>query len=140
MSETLEQVFQDKSKLAQLFSYMVSIATFLGSDKMLQCPFHPDKTPSSRMYEDEDGVTRLFCFSCRRQFTSYDYVVKILEVNPVEYLKTLFSEKVLRDRVSLLNFVTPVREPKFNLDELKEVFQDSNVSDLMEKVYLMADA
>ena len=42
--------------------------------KMVICPFHEDEHPSAKFYEDDDdGIVKLFCFGCKRQFSSYDY-------------------------------------------------------------------
>jgi hypothetical protein len=51
---------------AKVVGYLLPISELLGSPVgMVLCPFHTDSQPSAKIYrEDEDGIERLFCYSC----------------------------------------------------------------------------
>lgn len=65
------------------------------------CPFHENpktsKSKSARFYFDEDGITRLQCWGCHRQYTSYDYIKSIMNTNPLKYLQNNFTEKEIKE-------------------------------------------
>lgn len=71
-----------KARLRELVSHQVSIRDLMAKDAgrslegMILCPFHFDSNPSAKFYDDKDGVVRLFCFGCRKQYTSYDYILR----------------------------------------------------------------
>lgn len=50
--------------LRGVFSRLVPISQLMGAETTIVCcPFHDDRNPSAKMYEDGDGE-RLFCFYC----------------------------------------------------------------------------
>lgn len=53
---------------------------------LIICPFHGDKNPSAKFFEDDDGVDRLWCFACKKQYTSYEYLI-LIGKNPKDYVK-----------------------------------------------------
>lgn len=64
----------------------------------IKCLFHNDvNKPSAKLFLDTDGVERLWCFVCKKQFTAYDYVKLILKKNPLAMLVKEISEKELRE-------------------------------------------
>lgn len=67
------------------------------------CPFHNNKiTKAAKFYLDDDNVVRLYCFSEHRTYTSFDYLKLIKNVNPLDYLKSRYSEKELDKLVEIL--------------------------------------
>ena len=93
----------------------------------MYCPFHDDERggkPSAKFFEDEDGVQRLYCFSERRQFTSYDYIKLILRQDPTLYLTKEIPEKELlfavQDYVSNLGKVQ-MRKSRLDDEEIKNL-------------------
>lgn len=96
-----------------LCAKLVPISKILGAtNKVICCPFHPDRTPSAKFFVDEaDGIERLFCFSCRKQFTSSDYIIKSLEQDVVAYLKGHFTDVQLDAASRAIDFDARVRKP-----------------------------
>lgn len=77
-------------------SRLISITQFTGDSRSnIKCPFHDDSTASAKVHHDGDGVDRLFCFSCGRQYTSSDYIQKFISNSLPDYLKSRFSESLL---------------------------------------------
>lgn len=62
----------------------------------LYCPFHHNvNTPAASLFKDSDGIERIYCYSCKRQFTSYDYIVEVLEQDPVKRLLKICTKQEL---------------------------------------------
>lgn len=77
-----------KSDLRYLCMKLIPI-TSLGTFRYGSCfcPFHYNvNTPAATLFKDTDGIERMYCYSCKRQYTSYDYITLVLEKNPIEYL------------------------------------------------------
>jgi RepB DNA-primase from phage plasmid/CHC2 zinc finger len=74
----------------------------VGRDRKINCPLHPDRTPSLHVYETpEDGW---FCFGCRRGGSIYDLAAPLLE----------FSTRgrgFIELRARLYEMLLPGREP-----------------------------
>lgn len=86
----------EKIKIA--VSKAVSIKDLLRDDNgyvgvLIECPFHVDSKPSAKFHDDPDGATRLWCFSCRKQFTSYDLLVK-WGIDPTKYLSSGAQDEI----------------------------------------------
>ena len=81
-------------KIRKFVAYLVPIWTFFGeiTNQNVPCPFHHDNTPSAKLFVDEDKISRLFCYACRQQFTSYDYIKLVLNKNPILYLRERYAE------------------------------------------------
>lgn len=82
--------------LKLLINQNFPLTDFINTEsKTLYCPFHDDKTsgkPSAQIYKDTDGITRLYCFSENKQYSTYDYIKLILGKNPISYLYNLEVE------------------------------------------------
>lgn len=53
--------------------------------RMIPCPFHHDTNPSAKFYNDEDGIVRLHCHGCKKQFTSFEYIRDVRGRDPFTY-------------------------------------------------------
>jgi hypothetical protein len=99
---------RDSLKLYLVVSKLFPISDFLDNGELkkhYKCPFHNDITPSAKLYTDEkDGIERLFCYSgsCRKQYTSYNYIKDIIGVSPLGYLVS--HEKETRVSIILSTF------------------------------------
>ena len=64
---------------------------------VILCPFHDDRNkPSAKFYQDdEDGIQKIWCFVCRKQYTAYDYVKLILHQDPILMLTKEIPEQEL---------------------------------------------
>lgn len=99
-------LIHNKYKLAKFVAYMIPIYKYYGTELPRQnviCPFHNDSSPSAKLFIDEsDGISRLYCHACRKQFTSYDYIKDVLHRNPVLYLREMFpdAEQLDKDAVN----------------------------------------
>jgi hypothetical protein len=78
---------ENRILLSKVVGYLIPISSVLNTDeKMVLCPFHVDSRPSAKIYsEDEDGIERLYCYSCRRFYTSYD-LLKDRNKSPIHVL------------------------------------------------------
>ena len=75
------------------------------------CPFHDNRnTPAASLFKDSDGIERLYCYRCTRQYTSYDYIVQVLEENPVKHLLKICTKEdldtMLKDKVNYYELKT----------------------------------
>ena len=63
------------------------------------CPFHVNlNTKAGHLYADEDGIERLYCYVCKKQYTSFDYLTKILAIKDIKkYLEDRFSKQDIED-------------------------------------------
>lgn len=109
----LEEVLRDKKKLSVFFSRAVPLTSFIDVpctiSSAIVCPFHDDSSPSAKLFNDEDGTVRLYCFTEHRQFTSYDYVVYILKADPILFLTEKFSESEMQSILHKVNFSISAR-------------------------------
>jgi len=72
-----EQEIRDKISLKYSIKDLIEQDLGLSNASMIPCPFHHDENPSAKFFEnDSDGIIKLFCFGCQKQYTSYDYFKK----------------------------------------------------------------
>jgi hypothetical protein len=88
---------ENRLLLSKVIGYLIPISELLNTDaKMVLCPFHVDSRPSAKIYsDDEDGIERLFCYSCRRSYTSYN-LLKDRSRNPLRVLFDNFPDGAIR--------------------------------------------
>ena len=100
------------------------------------CLFHDDKNkPSAKFFIDDDGIQRLYCFVCKKQFTAYDYVKLILKENPLTILLKDISETELRD--TLNDFLSNPNALKTRKSKLSNIdYKELNVEDFVELISL----
>ncbi len=105
---TLDEVLADKKKLRRYFEINLPLTHFLEqeiqSNGVLKCPFHHDNNPSAKIYRDSSGGERLYCFTERKTYNSYDYVVNVLGDNPIKFLLKNFNMDELEDAVKDFEF------------------------------------
>lgn len=88
------------------------------------CMFHDDRNkPSAKLFKDEDGIERMWCFVCRKQYTSWHYIKLILNENPIarflkDYTENDFIEFLKDYEVGM---VTQTRKSKLNDEEIKNL-------------------
>jgi hypothetical protein len=87
---------ENRIKASRLVGYLIPITDLLESKAKMQiCSFHADSRPSAKIYtEDEDGIERLYCYSCRRSFTSF-HLLKERGKDPIRVLYDSFPESVI---------------------------------------------
>lgn len=117
--ETLDTVFASREKTRIFFTKIVPISRFLEkrANNVLICPFHNDSNPSAKLFVDDDGVERLFCFTEKKQYTSYDYVINILGKDPKMFLLSEATEIELNNSVKFIDFKIEKYE-KHNYDKI----------------------
>lgn len=102
MQDTLDlkvQLKKEPLKVWFILSKAISITEFVGEHKgAFFCPFHDDINKPSAILklQDKDEIHRLQCFSCGSQFTSYHYVTKILNVDPINYIFSNIPDVLIR--------------------------------------------
>ena len=75
--------------------------------------------------QDKDQIDKLHCFVCAKQYTSYDYVKRILEQKPLDYVINNIPElliKVNMQEGSTLKFNIDTSKKDF----IKQSFENSN--------------
>lgn len=86
----------------------------------IRCPFHPDTRPSAKLYTDDpDGIQKIWCHVCMKQYTSWDYIQKVLKQDPVSFLRRERPE--FAELASRIAWVEPERnepDPPFDIDAL----------------------
>lgn len=116
--------------------------TQLGKFKVgsMFCPFHLNTdTPAAQFHNnDADGIQRIWCFSCKRQYTSYDYLTKILKQDAINYIYTYFTPDQIQEILASncteidLNKVDHIDNAWSDADEdihefLKQLYQGYNI-------------
>lgn len=121
--------------LSKVFVAFYNLSDFIELSEygVMFCPFHDDKNkPSAKFFRDSDGVERIFCYSERKQFTSYDYVKLILEENP---MFKLLKECDINDIVEVTNELINNNTLKIMRSRLKDIsYQDMPVLEFIDLV------
>ena len=63
-----------------------------GPGGMVCCPFHPDKTPSLRLYPDH-----YYCFGCHAHGDVVDLAARLWSLRPIEAAKALSRQYRVAD-------------------------------------------
>lgn len=122
----LHEVLRDPKKLRKFFEMLVPLHVFIDiSDHNILCPFHPDSAPSARVYRDEDEVERLWCYSCGRHFTAFDYVSKVRGEQPIRYLASNFTKEELDIRSTGVEWNAPEAKRSFDYDDYAHLLPDT---------------
>lgn len=83
-------ILRDPRTLSRFFRLHISITLWTGTGNSIRCPFHDDQNPSAHVHSDDDG-DRLYCHTCGKQFSSYDYVIDVLQESPPRWVATHFQ-------------------------------------------------
>ena len=122
--------------LKRVFSSLIPWSYFAEGQHKILCPFHHDNTPSAKIYpNDEDGIEKLFCFSCNRAFWTYEYVVKCSRLDPY---KELLENCSMEEIISMANTQQGMEDEKPDyLKEYKSVFkeQGGDIASYIRKSY-----
>lgn len=127
------------NNIRYIFSYYYPFTAFInmrpGSGN-IKCPFHDDKNPSAKLYLDTDGIERIYCFSCRKQYMSYDYYRDVVEADVIKMYRGI--PEYIKDAVSkLLSFsnsgVNP-EEDKY-LNSILDKKNDYSFIDLQKMIF-----
>ncbi len=130
-------------KLRKFIAYMIPIYKYYDAELPrynVICPFHNDSNPSAKLFIDEsDGISRLYCHACRKQFTSYNYIKDVLHRNPVLYLREMFPDIAVLDKEAVyfdreVWGDSPMEEGE-NWQELEQDLTDIGVVELLKKYY-----
>ena len=73
----------------------------------------------------------MYCYACKRQYTSYDYITLVLEENPVKHLLKITTKEIMDEML----------KHKVNKIELETAkLQFENIDKLLDDVYNFTDA
>jgi len=116
---------------------MIPISEFLKVSRgNVACPFHVDSTPSSRVYEDKDGIARLFCYSCGFQYMGFDYIKKILGEDPTAYFLARFPKTVLEAALAGIPDQVFIH-PKIDISrQVATYHKDEDIEKFLHDVYI----
>lgn len=131
---TLSDLLVDPIMLSSICASLVSIKDLMDVPYgTCLCPFHDDYShKSAKVYQDNDGISRLYCFGkCNKQYHSYHYIKKILRKNPYYYLLSNFNTNKLSEMVKSYN-------PNLQTSELKKEFVNKIYDEIIPlKVYTL---
>jgi hypothetical protein len=128
----------------KLFIFSEVDSRFEGVDSSIgnfRCPFSPGKSQkSAKMYFDnEKNIFIIHSFKKNRNYSVYDYIKKVLEQNPYNYLikyknKNEILEIIKNFEKGYIDIENNLRERKINY--INHVFQSTdNIIDYIEKLY-----
>ena len=130
---TFDEIAKDRRMLYKFVSLEVPISDFFGGDtfelgRNVECPFHGDSTPSARIFAgDADGVVKLYCYACRRQYSSYDYIRKVMNEDPAMIMRRRFSKAELDMKAGIFGFTdvyVPAIARQGSEDNVKRCWRD----------------
>ena len=138
----IEQDLGDYKILKRVFVSLLHIGKFLGQEYgTVFCPFHSDTIhKSAKIFNDEDGSQRLYCWAENRQYDSYDYVRYVLHQEPIVFLRTYFTREVLQEVVEQVKSAKKVEgsvvHHKEMLEQLGKIYiQRDNLDGFLESYY-----
>ena len=130
MSKVLDEINKQRFFYPKLERHLVemyyNLTDFVDLPTMgsTYCLFHDDRNkPSAKFFaDDEDGIQKMYCFVCHRQYTAYDYIKLILHQNPIQRLVNEIPEKELLDAIK--DYISnagkfEIRKSKLNKDYKK---------------------
>lgn len=105
---SVDEVMADEKKLKQFYAKCVLltdiVSEYISGNNTLKCPFHDDRTPSAKLYTDLDGSQRIYCFTEKKAYTSFDYVSKIMKVDPKRFLLQNYGISELESEAVKIDF------------------------------------
>ena len=82
------------------------------------CPFHSEKTPSMRLYEQS-----FYCFGCHIGGDVISFVSKLFDLSAIEAAKKLNTDFALNLDICQSNEIKP-KEPIINQSQINTFFED----------------
>lgn len=96
------------------------------------CCFHDNRnTPAASVFKDADDIERMYCYACKRQYTSYDYITLVLEENPLKHLLKIASKETMDEMLKY-------KVNRIELETAKLKFE--SIDKLLDDVYNYDDA
>lgn len=128
--------------LYDLVVNLIPISSFIGiKEGTIYCPFHQDTNhKSAKIYDDVDGVSRVYCFGqCQTQYTSYEYIKRILRKRPVDYICSNLSKIDIEKHIK--NYAERPNVDNKKIEYVKSKYEKSqgNIIDFIDYVYLDID-
>ncbi len=135
----LRELRRNPNLLRRVFSELHPLtyfAEFSRDRRQYRCPFHDDTNPSAQLHtNDDDGVEKLWCFACRKQFYSYDYVrMHRPDLDLVQLLEQEASTQELEVAVQAQK--RGLRSPLPDWDAAYEELWKGNLCDYVKRAYL----
>jgi len=105
-NKTLDDVFRSKKLTKRLVESLLPLSKMIDvrPNSVTCCPFHNDTTPSAKIFVEEDGTEKLYCFTEHRHYTSYDYISLILGEDPKIFLLSELKEESLNSIIKNIDF------------------------------------
>ena len=109
------QEIKDRLDINEVLSYY---GVKSDKNKMLNCPFHDDKTPSMRIYEETNTA---YCFSgnCKLQEKSIDQIDFIL------YKEECTKHEAIEKAKQIIGMPTENRQEEKDLQSIFEILRKS---------------
>ena len=107
------------------------------------CPFHDNaKSPAATMYYDyESDIEIIHCFTEHKRFTSYDYLMQVMDVgDPIKYILKQKEANLISEMIDAFLKGTNIQSEKLldkKLAYINQVFDDSNedMEEFIERLY-----
>lgn len=133
--------FKDKRVVKSTLNNFITLSELMNVKEYgsMYCEFHGERRekgshPSAKFFSgDSDGIERIYCWVCKRQYTAYDYVKIVMEQNPVSYLLHNISHLELLNYTENLKFDDTYSQEKEN--QLDKILKESkSISELIELI------
>lgn len=130
---------QNLKKFIEVLNMLIPITNFIGESGVTFCPFHTDiKKPSAKIFIDDD-YPKLWCYACRKQYTSYDYIKEILFEDPISYLLLRHNPELivaLYDKI-IIEDKKEIEEGQF-VKECQDNF-NNNIVEYIDNIYKLKE-
>jgi DNA primase len=122
---TIDQIKEKLSIKDVLANYGITI----NKNQHINCPFHDDKTPSMKVYEETNTV---YCFSgnCKTHDSSLDVIEFVMQKESCTKRQAILKCK------SMLNYEVPVKTEVRPIDQIWKALKRSLSSHVKAKKYL----
>ena len=128
----------------KLVEKLIPLSWFINttSTSNVLCPFHDNtSSPAAKIYTDENGISRLFCFAESKTYSSYHYIKLILEKDPIEYImiKKDLTKKQIHDIINSEAFEIEMQELDITIQEtIENIWADSegDLTTFIDNLYL----
>ena len=141
-TESLEAVLADPKRRRKAINTVFRLTDLMGiradgNITSIRCPFHGDARASAKLQlNDADGIQRIWCYVCGKQFTAFDYIRDVLNQDPLSYLKTNRPDYARLLPMLAWKDTEPVEaDPPVDLDAMAAEFLPGNVSGFLSGVF-----
>lgn len=115
-----------KSELRYLCEKLIPLTSLMTAHYgSVFCPFHHNtNTPAASLFKDPDDTERLYCYACKRQYTSYDYIELVLEESPITHLLKVADKETMDNMLKYRIDKYEVQTSKFEFTTIENLLNE----------------